>query len=403
MQSPLLGRTQSPTVTANTTTYLAFGSLASVATIEAAVAEVLADSYTAQNFQVLLTTAPTGSGSWTFTVQKNGADTGLTCTITGAATTGSSPAGTTVTYAAGDTISVKAVSGATAPSASPVVFGVEMLGVGQPIVSGGQASITNSANNFLPFQAGTVSTTSPSPASVCPTGGTIDQLYLRCRVALTTTMTLKAELYKNGTATGLTATLTSATGTQTSDLTHSVAVAAGDKLHWQLTPTATPTAQAYKVGCRFRPTVDGESIQTLSGTATNSATAANYWSAVGAGAAQVVTATETSHYDLLPGTYTFRNLRAEAGVTPTGTATWTVTVRSNLGPTTLTCTITNAGATAFDTTHQPASSTNAPLSVLVQGANTPAVAALGFGFVTFKAPTSLPVPPRSQRNSLLRR
>jgi hypothetical protein len=67
---------------------------------------------TLSNLHVLLTVAPGAGASWTFTVDKNGVATGLTCTVTSAGTTCSSSA--TVSISSSDSIDLKAV-----PATSP--------------------------------------------------------------------------------------------------------------------------------------------------------------------------------------------------------------------------------------------------------------------------------------------
>jgi len=63
--------------------------------------------------RALLSAAPSSAQTVVLTVQKNGGDTALTCTITGAAQSGSDLTHS-VSFAAGDTINLKSSSSATA-------------------------------------------------------------------------------------------------------------------------------------------------------------------------------------------------------------------------------------------------------------------------------------------------
>jgi hypothetical protein len=68
----------------------------------------MAAAGTVSNLYIQLEKAPGTSKSYTFTMRKNGASTGVTCTISGAALTGSDLTNS-VSYAAGDTIDIMIV------------------------------------------------------------------------------------------------------------------------------------------------------------------------------------------------------------------------------------------------------------------------------------------------------
>ena len=82
---------------------------------EANVVQSMPVAGTMTNLFIRLAVAPGGPKSYTFTVRKNGTDTSLTTTISGAATTGSNVVNS-VSYNSGDTISVKS-----SPASSPSV------------------------------------------------------------------------------------------------------------------------------------------------------------------------------------------------------------------------------------------------------------------------------------------
>jgi FlaG/FlaF family flagellin (archaellin) len=75
---------------------------------------------TVSNFYVILDGSPGSSSSFTFVVRKNGADTSVTCTISGTDTIGSDPTNS-VSFAAGDYISIM-VTPANMPTAASMCW-----------------------------------------------------------------------------------------------------------------------------------------------------------------------------------------------------------------------------------------------------------------------------------------
>ncbi|HTY43000.1 MAG TPA: hypothetical protein VMH79_14090, partial [Thermoanaerobaculia bacterium] len=76
---------------------------------ERLVQNIMPRAGTVEDFYIFIETAPGGTASWTFTLRKNGADTALTCTVSG---TNQICSDTThsVTFAAGDLVSVREAS-----------------------------------------------------------------------------------------------------------------------------------------------------------------------------------------------------------------------------------------------------------------------------------------------------
>ena len=85
---------------------------------ESAVDQVMTVAGLLSDLYVRLDGSPGGTSSYTFTVRKNGLDATLTCAISGASTSCSdtNPANS-VSFSAGDLISVKSVPSATNPTA----------------------------------------------------------------------------------------------------------------------------------------------------------------------------------------------------------------------------------------------------------------------------------------------
>jgi len=79
-----------------------------------------ATTYTVSSFRARIATAPGASKSWVFTVRKNGANTTMTCTITGAATQCATTANS-FSVTAGDLLSVQ-VAAVSGPAGTAGVF-----------------------------------------------------------------------------------------------------------------------------------------------------------------------------------------------------------------------------------------------------------------------------------------
>jgi hypothetical protein len=84
---------------------------------EANVQFAVVEGGTLSNFKVFVSVAPASGKSWTFTVRKNAADTTVTCTITGSATSCSDTTHS-VGFVPGDLRSVKIVP-ASGPDSRP--------------------------------------------------------------------------------------------------------------------------------------------------------------------------------------------------------------------------------------------------------------------------------------------
>jgi hypothetical protein len=79
---------------------------ADISNIEARVQNIMPTAGTVKNFYAFVENAPGAGASWTFTVRKNGANTALGCQISGAATQTCSDTTDSVSFVAGDLISV---------------------------------------------------------------------------------------------------------------------------------------------------------------------------------------------------------------------------------------------------------------------------------------------------------
>lgn len=224
-------------------------------------------------------------GSLVVTVRKNGVDTALTVTVSAAAGAGTYQDAThSVAFAAGDTYSLSIVNNGT--TASPIrsySFLGDLLQLG-PLVSFAPSTRINAqdinTNNtawkaahegarYLVLSSGTGTYSGPGNAGsranvneaewVTPVAGTLDNFYIND----STGSPRDATIYVNGVATALTV-LSAATGV-TGDTTHSVTVAAGDRI-------AVGTTTGYEAfGFCFRPATVGALVTHTAGTPRSSA------------------------------------------------------------------------------------------------------------------------------------
>jgi hypothetical protein len=385
MISPLFIHSAVPSTTATSWLGMGFNWAAAANTgAESNVASVVVSPITVSNMFVRLVTASGASGSYTYTLMKNGVATSL-AVIMNNVTTGSDTIDS-VSYSAGDTWSVQVtVSGTPVASGVPSVF-VEINGV-QQLISTTAATISNAVATYYTLQGSTSSTTNTSFGSIIPTAGTINNLYFHT-TAPGAAKSYTCTLVINGVDSALTSVNTGAGVTDSNDSTHSVSVSPGDVVYWRIDPSGTPTAARVAIAANFNPTTDGESIQTFSMTGTLATTAPNQFTGIGGGGLAPNTSAPIRNNQM--GTaFDVKKLYVSHSVAPGTGASYTTTMNFNAASTALTVPITDSATTGNDTTH-----TLTGLAVPnVLGPNTlastgtvPTASQISWGYVTYRAP-----------------
>lgn len=344
------------------------------------------DSGTLSNFFVNRPIAPGVGTSVTYTVRKNGVNTGITLTISDTATTGSDTTHSD-TYVAGDLYDVTIVPTGTVAT-STAAYSIENNSTGQALLTSEITSPSTTVPNYLGLQNGLIGSTAPTTnATVIPTPGVIDRAYLNTSVTVGAAKSYTITLVVNGVDTALTTSVSGNVQTQNSDLTHTVSVNAGDTAYWRIDPSGTPGAARTYIAARFTPTTDGESIQTFAST-TNLSVSTSQFSGVHWGTASYVsTGSENARADWLGTTFDLKKLYVVHSVAPTGaTKTYTSVVRSNLANTIVTTAVVDTATTNNDTSHTGTHTGPAWVGMNTTGSNTPTVSALAWGFVTYRAP-----------------
>lgn len=209
-----------------------------------------------------------------------------------------------------------------------------------------------------------------SPASnsyldqVISSAGTLQNLRVLLSVAPGSGKSYTVTLYKNGSSTGITVTI-SDSATSGSDTTHTVTVAAGDKIRYQYTTSGTPATTQMNCSLEYvGDTADESQIMCcgpsgfLSGGATDQYIPIN-------GAVSAAGGSDQTSRQLIATAGTIKKLYvvADANVAVGKTVTFTLVVNGT--PSALTCTMSAGSSTANDTTHSVTVAAGDTLSLLV--------------------------------------
>jgi hypothetical protein len=236
---------------------------------------------TLSNFYVSVDTAAGVGITRTFAVYKNGAQTSLAVAL--ANTTSGNDTVNTVSFNAGDTLSL--VTNATATTASPgfTRWTLKMTAASgvSALLQNSDGNVSNSVNTYLGVQGTNFSTAaSTDVAQVFPTSGTLKNAYFYLHSTPGAGRSYAATLYKNGVATSITGTIAD-TNTTASDTVNTVSVSAGDILYWQVTPSGTPSIRVASFCLEFDPTTSGESVLLYGSSGAPSSTVVRYQALTG--------------------------------------------------------------------------------------------------------------------------
>lgn len=303
-----------------------------------------------RNLAITLASAPGVGKSLTVTLQINGADTALTVTISGAATSGSDTTHV-VSVSDGDTVAWKRTTSGT-PTLSIQSVTAEFNGATAGESSYGRANTqTLSTRNplFNPAQWNTATIT--DRYSLSPAAGAVTKLSATLSVAPGAGTSRTLVIYKNGIkqdgAGGTVNTqVTIADGATAGSATFSLSVSPGDQLAAEWSTSGSPAVATAGMGVRFTATTDGYSIVCFGESNALNESTTRYHSAYDANASSA-NATESAKA-MLGGisTVTLRDLYQRWS----NTNTVTLTARKNSAGTPLTC-ATAASTTANDTAH----------------------------------------------------
>lgn len=226
--------------------------------------------------------APTSTQTWAITLQKNGSDSALTCTITSATSQKCSGTGS-IAFAVGDYAALK-LDASNSPNASRIKIVLVFTSTTAnetPLMAQG-VTMSNSAT-----QAVNVSSNSPPGAVAArrwngfPDDGTVDHFYAQSNAPGAGT-SYAYTVVKNGSGTTATCSIAD-TATSCNDTTHSFSVTGasgstkGDDVLFQGAPTSTPASATAAFGARYVPTTAGRFAIMLAPANSNSGTSTTYW------------------------------------------------------------------------------------------------------------------------------
>lgn len=292
-------------------------------------------------------TAPGSGTSYTFTVYKNGTATALSATISDTNTSATNTVDS-VSFAAGDTVSM-AVTPANSPaSTANTSWNMRASGTGQPIFTGHASTMATSGTFYVTPQstnssAATYWANEGDATIIMPTAGTLSLLGLTLNTTPGVGHGYAMTLIVNGVASALSVSVTDTATTATNSV-DSIAVAAGDTISLRITASGTPAAGNVDSCMLFTPTVEGEFFFGYGTSATSSTNVVNYEHVFGVGANSWST-TESSRNQQSIGQCTLKKIYVKTGAAPGGAASYTYTVRSNTGNTSLSAVISGASQT----------------------------------------------------------
>lgn len=310
---------------------------------EAREQQLISSAGVIENLFAEVTTAPGTGETVTITLRLNGADTALTCTISGTGTTASDTTHT-VTVAAGDSVCYKTVTSASSAAAG-IRFSCQYIGdtanESQILGSAEGVSLTASTE-YLPLSGcpATLVSTNVLARQLCPTVGTIKKFYVSLGTAPGIGSSRTFEIWKNDASTGVTITI-SGTSTTGNDTSNTISAGAGDFFCIKTTFSVAPAASTIKWGCTFTATTDTE-FPVLAGTSADPSSSANRFAPVQLAGNEPFSTTETRFG--CGQTLTVKNLYVAMSTAPASGKSWAVSVRNN-GSDVLTATVANTATT----------------------------------------------------------
>lgn len=359
-------------------------------TTEGSSEQVCAATGTVSSLYVSLGTAPGAGKTRTFTLRKNGVDTALTCSISETSTTGNDTSNS-VSVTAGDILTIGVTSTAASTNAGTASFSLKFTGntSNESLIPGnfdGSNTLSASSTEYGNLMGGNagVDTTETTFTQLVPTGGSISSLYVKLGTAPGAGKSRAFTLMVNGSPSTLTCTVSDA-NTTANDTTHSVTVAAGDRVTIKSVPTGTPAVTTFVYGTKFTADTDGESIS-MSWLRSPSTSATNYGNPCGG---NIFGATEASVLQLAQAC-TIKKFYYSLGTAPgVGTSrTFDIRLNSTSPGSNPSITISDANTTGNDTTNTLTVANGDAVDIRSVPTSSPAASAnSGLGFVLFITPT----------------
>ena len=325
------------------------------------------------------------TGSYTVSVQKNGADVGSPITATISSGQTFSDTSTTMGVSAGDTVNYKIVPTSTPTSQTFVQMSCvfECATANRSVIFAVLWSSTAGSSVYVAPGA-LCNASAESFATVpMPTAGVFESMYIQTQgsspgVGNQIVFTLKV----NGSSTPLTTTW-SGTDSPSPITGQSVSVSAGDYVTIECASTGTTIGANISLG--FQPTTDGESCQ-FSTISNNLGSSTVYMNANGRAPNNVSTASDV--YNVAPIDFTAKKLAVRLSASVGATATRTLTLYDNGSTMGVTAPVPSGSQTGSDPSNTFAVTSGDPIYLKHDFTGAPAPAAVGVGWVSYIAPSA---------------
>ena len=325
------------------------------------------------------------TGSYTVSVQKNGADVGSPITATISSGQTFSDTSTTMGVSAGDTVNYKIVPTSTPTSQTFVQMSCvfECATANRSVIFAVLWSSTAGSSVYVAPGA-LCNASAESFATVpMPTAGVFESMYIQTQgsspgVGNQIVFTLKV----NGSSTPLTTTW-SGTDSPSPITGQSVSVSAGDYVTIECASTGTTIGANISLG--FQPTTDGESCQ-FSTISNNLGSSTVYMNANGRAPNNISTASDI--YNVAPIDFTAKKLAVRLSASPATTATRTLTLYDNGSTMGVTAPVPSGSQTGSDPSNTFAVTSGDPIYLKHDFTGAPAPAAVGVGWVSYIAPSA---------------
>jgi len=327
------------------------------------------------------------TGDYIYTLRLNGAPTTLTCTCTAGNATCNDTANS-FAVVAGDLLSLESDPNNSPDLLIANLYGTIMFSSGEKeslVMGAVNGNITATTTRYFPLQSVSNGNTTLALASgVIPAGGELSDLYVDLDGDPTAGQ-YDIELIVNGVASGLSVTV-AAGNTMGSNTGTDITVAAGDLVSIEIQQTGGPTVRNLRWGMRWKPDVNGESIQ-LGGAVSLGTSSSTQYIPIADGVSGTANNAETARIQLIQACEV-RDMYLDI-VTAVGAGNSVAfTVRQNVADTAITATISGAAQTTnSDLANNVAFAAGDRIAMkMVKSAGMPAGDGTRTGMVTYITP-----------------
>jgi hypothetical protein len=353
---------------------------------ESSMRQVMPIAGTVRNFRVCLSGA-SGSGTRTFTIRKNAADTAVVVAVT--ATTCNQDLSHTFNFVPGDLLDVKQVTTGTLNSVT-IYWSTWVTAANTneyPLLMTSINNVSAGATRFHDLQGdGGGAFTEQFMQAVFPTGCTASSLYAKAD-GNATTSSIDITFRKGNADSTLTASIAAGTDSA-NDTTHTVALSAGNIVSVKMINNGSVDRRV-TVGIKCAPTNDGESVA-MSNSASNLNQGSTQFSTV-MGGSNATNATEATVQQMVQAATLKTMAGATFGNVGGSGQTSAINLQVNGTPSALTCSVATGAKACTDVTHNVTTANDDLVDFsLINSASTGTTQT--YAGIVIALPTNTPVP-----------